>query len=34
VIEGKGFSGVGSISGRGEGVIGVEGDRNLNDKLD
>jgi hypothetical protein len=34
VIEGNGFSEVGSISGRGEGVIGVEGDENLNDELD
>jgi hypothetical protein len=34
VIEGKGFNEVGSISGRGEGVIGVEGDRNSNDEVD
>jgi hypothetical protein len=34
VIEGKGFSEVGSISRRGVGVMGVEGDGNLNDKVD
>jgi hypothetical protein len=34
VIEGNGFSEVGSISGRGEGVIGVKGDGNSNDELD
>jgi hypothetical protein len=34
VIEEKGFSDVGSISGRGEGVMGVEGDRNSNDEVD
>jgi hypothetical protein len=34
VIEGNGFSKVGRMSGRGEGVIGVEGDGNSNDKED
>jgi hypothetical protein len=34
VIEGNGFSDVESISGRGEGVMGVEGDGNSNDKVD
>jgi hypothetical protein len=34
VIEGKGFNDVGSISGRGEGVIGVEEGRNSNDEVD
>jgi hypothetical protein len=34
VIEGKGFNDVGSISGRGEGVIRVEEGRNSNDEVD
>jgi hypothetical protein len=34
VIEGNGFSDVGSISGRGEGVIRVEGDGNSNGEVD
>jgi hypothetical protein len=34
VMEGKRFSNVGSISGRGEGVIGVEGDGNSNGEVD
>jgi hypothetical protein len=34
VIEEKGFNKVKSMSGRGEGVIGVGGDRNSNDKVD
>jgi hypothetical protein len=33
-MEGKGFSDVGSINGRGEGVIGVKGGGNSNDEVD